>query len=177
MDIRDVESAFKLLPTLKKKKNPTTALVVGFFTGSIGLSIYFLKVIDFFLPWFAYIVLAVFYSQLQGQGEIYFLFGAVFSGVYGFLRATFSNAELARTAQPATAPSAPVPPGSTTPVATAPVVTAPVVTAPVAAASSPVPPASPSGQSGQDWWTTQSAGIAKPSAGLSPPPAKKRWWN
>jgi hypothetical protein len=92
----DIEGAFKLLPVLKKRKNPTVALVVGFLFGAIGLGIYFRRVIDFFAPWFAYIALAIFYSQMQGQGSLYVLFGAVFAAAYGYLRAMYSNAELMR---------------------------------------------------------------------------------
>lgn len=94
--IMDVEKWIGTLPVLKSEKNPTTALIVGFLFGGIGLAIYFRKIIDFFIPIFAYIIIAVFYSQFRGQGELYALAGAVVAGCYGFLRARSSNEMLRR---------------------------------------------------------------------------------
>jgi len=91
-----IESVLRALPVLKKAKNPTTALVIGFLFGGIGLAIYFRKVIDFFIPVFAAIVLQIFYSQLRGQGTLYILAGAVLAAAYGYMRATSSNEALAK---------------------------------------------------------------------------------
>lgn len=97
-----IESGLRALPVLKKTKNPTAALVIGFLFGGIGLAIYFRKVIDFFIPVFAVIVLEVFHAQLRGQGELYVLAGAVVAAAYGYLRATSSNQALAGIGTPGT---------------------------------------------------------------------------
>jgi hypothetical protein len=91
----DIQKWLRTLPALKSEKNPTVALIVGFLFGGVGLAIYFRKVIDFFIPVFACIVLAVFHSQLRGQGELYVAAGAVIAACYGYLRARSSNEMLA----------------------------------------------------------------------------------
>jgi hypothetical protein len=95
-----VESALRALPVLKKTKNPTTALIVGFLFGGVGLAIYFRKIIDFFIPVFAVIMLEIFYSQLRGNGELYVLGGAIVAAAYGYMRATSSNQALAKLSTP-----------------------------------------------------------------------------
>jgi len=91
----DIDNWMKKLPVLKSEKNPTLALILGFLLGGLGLAIYFRKVIDFFIPIFVVIVLEVLHSQLQGQGTLYILVGAVITRTYGYLRAKSSNEALA----------------------------------------------------------------------------------
>jgi hypothetical protein len=91
-----IEITLRALPVLKKTKNPTAALIIGFLFGGIGLAIYFRKVIDLFIPIFAVIMLAIFHSQFRGQGGLYILGGAVVAAAYGYMRATSSNQALAR---------------------------------------------------------------------------------
>jgi len=98
--MNSIESVLRALPVLKKTKNPTTALVIGFLFGGIGLAIYFRKVIDFFIPVFAIIVLEIFHAQLRGQGGLYVLGGAVVAAAYGYMRATSSNQALTRLSSP-----------------------------------------------------------------------------
>jgi hypothetical protein len=89
-----IESALRALPVLRKTKNPTMALIIGFLFGGLGLAIYFRKVIDLFIPIFAVILLEIFHSQFRGQGELYILGGAVVAAAYGYMRATSSNQAL-----------------------------------------------------------------------------------
>jgi len=98
--MNSIENALRALPVLKKTKNPTAALIIGFLFGGIGLAIYFRKVIDLFIPLFAVIMLEIFHSQLRGQGELYILGGAVVAAAYGYMRATSSNQALTRLSTP-----------------------------------------------------------------------------
>ncbi len=107
----DVEKWIRTLPVLKSEKNPTTALIIGFLAGGIGLAIYFRKLIDLFIPIFANILALVFWSQLRTTtGSLSILVGAVIAGCYGYLRAKSSN-EMLRQGQQAPASISSASPG------------------------------------------------------------------
>jgi hypothetical protein len=162
----DYEKIFKSLPVLKKRKNPSAALVLGFLFGSVGLFLYFRKIVDLFLPIFAYIAFAVFRSQLLGQGGVIVLFGAVLAGAYGYLRAMYSNEELSR--QQSVPAQPPAPAGATAPGTSScvkPVTPAPAIPFP----QSPV-------QNAANWWDPEAAGSVAPSVQQPAAPPERRWW-
>lgn len=83
-----VNFIFKLLDKiepLKKKKNPSIALIVGFIFGGVGLCIYFRTVIDILITVSISVLLAV---TLNFGGV---LLGATVSGLWGYFRVIASN--------------------------------------------------------------------------------------
>lgn len=78
------------LPVLKKYRSPTASAFWGFILGGIGLGLYFGSLLDFIFPILAIIVLA---SVLKVGG---WLVGAALVGLYGYIRASASNARIAQ---------------------------------------------------------------------------------
>jgi len=76
------------MPTLKSKKNPAVAFVVGCLFGSIGVGIYFKSFLDFLVPFVVFIV-----ATIVGVG-IGALPGWLFAGFWGMTRALDSNKRL-----------------------------------------------------------------------------------
>jgi hypothetical protein len=79
---------FDRLPPLKRKCNPTWALVWGFLLGGIGLGIYFRSFLDFLL---LVMVALVLFSTVGSGGWIV---GAAFASLWGCMRAISSNSKL-----------------------------------------------------------------------------------
>jgi len=76
------------MPTLKAKKNPVVALVVGCLFGAIGVGIYFESFLDFLVPLVVFIV-----ATLAGLG-LGAVPGWLFAGFWGMARALDSNKRL-----------------------------------------------------------------------------------
>ena len=76
------------MPPLRKRLNPTIALIVGFLLGGLGLGIYMRSVLDGLMVLVLAVVLA---SQLEAGG---WLLGAAIAGGYGALRVHTSNERL-----------------------------------------------------------------------------------
>jgi hypothetical protein len=83
------------LPTLRKRKNPGLAGLIGLIAGGIGLGLYFWSWTDVFIP----IVLAVLAgAAVQGFAHTDAVeAGAIVAGLYGIVRACASNAALTKT--------------------------------------------------------------------------------
>ena len=97
------------LPTLSKHKNANWACAIGFFTGGIGLAIYFRSFIDLMIPIALAIVTTLVIYKLIGAGVgIGTIGGATISALYGYFRVLNSNNRLEA---PAGIPATPVPPG------------------------------------------------------------------
>lgn len=80
----------RLMPPLKRRKNPSLAAIIGLLFGGIGLGIYFASLVDFIIP-IAITVILVITVQTNGVGAIV---GAIIAGVWGLVRAIASNAKL-----------------------------------------------------------------------------------
>ena len=76
------------MPSLKKRKSPGLAAVLGFLFGGIGLGIYFVSFIDFIIP-VAIVVLA---GAVMKAGGVFA--GAVIAAFWGYFRALDSNKKL-----------------------------------------------------------------------------------
>jgi hypothetical protein len=176
----DYEKHFRLLPVLKKRKNPTIALIVGFLAGGIGLAIYFRKVIDFFIPLFAVIVIEILHTQFQGQGFIYVLAGAVVAAAYGYLRAMYSNQVIdEREAAASAAVSGGAATASSTGAVPGPANAPPAssgVPPPASAGGFRPAPATGFGPAADAWWENTAAGPAATAAEPPVPPAQQPWW-
>ena len=79
---------FDRLPPLKRKCNPSAAIVWGFLLGGIGLGIYFRSVLDFLL------VIVVGLLLFSTIGTVGWVAGAAFAAIWGCLRAVSSNNKL-----------------------------------------------------------------------------------
>lgn len=79
------------LPALKRKRNPTTAAIIGFCFGGIGLGIYFASFIDFIIP----IMIAI--GMLTVLSQVGWLGGAIVAALWGYFRAVSSNEKLDHT--------------------------------------------------------------------------------
>lgn len=79
----------KSLPALRKQRNPTAAAIWGFLLGGIGLGLYFGSLLDFVFPILAAIIIG---AVLKTTGWIV---GAALVGIYGYVRASSSNAKIA----------------------------------------------------------------------------------
>jgi hypothetical protein len=81
------------LPVLKKRKEPTVALVIGLLFGGLGLGIYFRSIVDFVAPIATFFALTFvsYGAQIQNLGLIG---GALVAAVYGYFRAQNSNERL-----------------------------------------------------------------------------------
>jgi hypothetical protein len=84
-----VSSVFRWLPPLKRRKNPSLALVIGFATGGLGLAIFFWSIVDLFIPLAIVVILG---AVIGAYGVIG---GAIVAALYGYARAATSNERLA----------------------------------------------------------------------------------
>ena len=101
----DPVGIFDFLPKLKKEVSPPISALIGFFTGPIGLSVYFKSGIDFFFILIMQIFLLTSYGLLPNitEGEdknlstkTTWVVLATFQSAYGYLRARNSNERLKR---------------------------------------------------------------------------------
>jgi hypothetical protein len=99
--IKSLSSILSWLPPLRKPKNPSVALVVGFVAGGIGLGVYFLSLVDVIIPVATVIVLA----KVVGPAGV--LGGAIVAALYGYARALSSNQRIAAQSAVAAAPFEP----------------------------------------------------------------------
>jgi hypothetical protein len=83
-----IRELLRHMRTLDRDTNPTLAAGIGFFTGGIGLAIYFRSIADLFAPLMVCLLAVVFNSSLAGGGVIG---GAALAALYGYLRASDSN--------------------------------------------------------------------------------------
>jgi hypothetical protein len=83
------------LPPLRRRKNPSLALVIGLAAGGLGLSIYFRSLIDLVVP----VAIAIAAALMLGDAGV--LGGAIVAGLYGFARAQTSNERQEARTQPA----------------------------------------------------------------------------
>jgi hypothetical protein len=76
------------MPALRRKRNPTTAAIIGFCFGGIGLGIYFASFIDFLIP----IVITIGMFAVLSQFGV--IAGAIVAATWGYFRAVRSNEKL-----------------------------------------------------------------------------------
>ena len=81
------------LPTLRSRRNPTAAAVIGCLFGALGLAIYFRSLLDFFAAMAGYVAIAV----VHGAPVTGWVVGAALAGAYGLCRAIDSNDRLTAT--------------------------------------------------------------------------------
>lgn len=77
----DIGNFMKELPAPPPNRSPGIACIIGLLFGGIGLAIYLRNVVDFVLPVLMVVVLTV----LLG-GDIGWIGGALFAGLYGYVR-------------------------------------------------------------------------------------------
>jgi hypothetical protein len=83
-----------ILPPLGSKKKPTLAAILGFLTGGIGLMFYFGSLPDLFVcVVFVFILVGAIPFDLVSFG-LPTLVLAFLPGIYGYVRASSSNARL-----------------------------------------------------------------------------------
>ena len=83
--IHFVHSTLKALPKLDKPKDPTTAAILGFLFGPVGLGIYFKSFLDFFISLGLLILMTI---LIPGVGIVP---GWIFSAAFGYFRAEASH--------------------------------------------------------------------------------------
>lgn len=83
------------LPPLRRRKNPSLALLIGLVAGGLGLSLYFRSFVDLVLP----VAIAITAALMLGDAGV--LGGAIVAGLYGFARAHDSNTRREGAANPA----------------------------------------------------------------------------
>jgi len=89
-----LKSAFTVadkLKPLKKKRDPAVAAACGFFLGGIGLGLYLESWLDFVIPFLMFFAIAIIAIP---TGETLTLLTPFFWAVWGYRRATASNAKL-----------------------------------------------------------------------------------
>jgi Na+/H+-translocating membrane pyrophosphatase len=84
----DIKKWLDMLPVLKDDKDPSKAAVIGFLTGSVGLSVYLRSFIDALVPFVVFLAVLIASEQAAAFG---WLLGAIVSGVYGYARVQNSN--------------------------------------------------------------------------------------
>jgi hypothetical protein len=94
---------FDKLPPLPRRTRPNLACAIGFFTGGIGLALYFRSFVDVIMPIAIVVAIVVAYDN---AGAVGWLLGALVAAFYGYFRSESSNRRLADRPAPAPAPIA-----------------------------------------------------------------------
>jgi hypothetical protein len=84
-----IKKLLEMLDPVSRDTHPNLACVIGFLFGGLGLAIYFRTAVDFLIPVAITVAGLAAYSALGAFG---ILTGAVVAALYGYLRASTSNA-------------------------------------------------------------------------------------
>ena len=90
-----IDKILNKLHVLHAKKSENLSALLGFLFGGIGLGIYFRSFIDVLIPVVTLVVLTALSERAADVAATYgWLMGAIFSSLYGYLRARNSNERL-----------------------------------------------------------------------------------